>query len=128
MREGELPVFSDRGSSNKIIVSQSIADKLRLKPGDRIFAYFFDGEAVRTRRFSVSGIYETNLSQYDDMVCFTDLYTILKINGLEEDQAFGAELSVTDFNKLDETKENVVKRISQAADRNGNIYSAQTIR
>ena len=36
LTEGEIPVFSDTASTNKILVSKMIADKLRLKAGDRI--------------------------------------------------------------------------------------------
>ena len=71
--EGEIPVFSDTTSTNKILVSKMIADKLRLKAGDRIFAYFI-GESVRTRRFTITGIYQTNMTRFDESLCFTDLY------------------------------------------------------
>ena len=60
-----MPVFSDTTSTNKILVSKMIADKLRLKTGDRIFAYFI-GESVRTRRFTITGIYQTNMTRFDE--------------------------------------------------------------
>lgn len=41
MVEGSIPHFSDSVSHNKIVVSQLMADKLHLKSGQRIFAYFF---------------------------------------------------------------------------------------
>ena len=58
--EGSIPAFSDSSSTNKLLISKSMADKLRLKSGDRIFAYFIDN-GVRARRFDISGIYQTNL-------------------------------------------------------------------
>ena len=54
--EGSIPSFSARSSKYKLLISKTIADKLRLKTNDKIFGYFIDGEDVRTRRFTISGI------------------------------------------------------------------------
>ena len=35
--EGEIPVFSDTASTNKVLVSRSIADKLHLKMDDKLY-------------------------------------------------------------------------------------------
>ncbi len=61
---GSIPQFSDKASGNKILISKVIAEKLRVKAGNRIFAYFIDKNGVRMRRFTIQGIYETNLNQY----------------------------------------------------------------
>ena len=53
LKEGSIPKFSDSASSNKLLISRSIADKLNLKTGQKIFAYFIDGNGVRTRRFTI---------------------------------------------------------------------------
>ncbi len=128
MKEGFIPKFSDDKSSNNILISRSIADKLRLKCGDRIFAYFINDEGARTRRFTICGIYETNMSQFDDITCFVDLYTSVKLNGWEKDQALGAELAVEDFDKLDITENNVVDKVNRTVDRYGSTYSSKTVR
>ena len=65
--EGEIPVFSDTASTNKVLVSRSIADKLHLKMDDKLYTYYIEGENVRARRLSVAGIYQTNFSAYDDL-------------------------------------------------------------
>ena len=125
--EGSIPHFSDKRSQNKILVSQIMADQLRLKVGQRIFAYFIDNNGVRTRRFSIAGIYQTNLSQYDKTVCFTDLYTGVKLNGWEEDQTSGAEITVFDFNKIDQTEDQIIQKVHRTTDKYGETYSSVTI-
>lgn len=40
MIEGSIPKFDDKASHNQILISQLMADKLKLKTGERIFAYF----------------------------------------------------------------------------------------
>ena len=128
MVEGSIPKFDDQTSHNKILISKLMADKLRLKAGQRIFAYFIDHNGVRTRRFTISGIYQTNLKKYDEVMVYADLYTVVKLNGWEEDQASGAELTVNDFNQLQTTEDYIVKNINRTVDQYGETYSSATIK
>ena len=128
MRQGHIPRFTDNASSNKILISQSIADKLGVKANDKIYSYFIDKNGVRTRRFTIEGVYQTNLSQYDDITCFTDLYTAVRLNGWEDDQTTGAELTVKDFSQLDDVENLVVKKVNRTLDHYGETYSSKTIR
>ncbi len=127
MVEGELPMFSDSKSQNKIVISRQMADKLKVKAGDRIFAYFIDANGVRTRRFTISGIYETHLQRFDEALCFTDLYTCNKLNGWQDGMTSGAELEVNDFDRLQETADNVVDKVNKTVDKYGNTYSSATV-
>ena len=126
--EGAVPKFSDKSSGNKILVSKVMADKLKLTCGSRIFAYFIDDSGVRTRRFTIAGIYQTNLTQYDNVMCYVDLYTAVKLNGWQENMASGAELQVDHFDKLDEVENRVVKLVNRTTDKYGNTYSSKTIK
>ena len=128
MVEGSIPKFDDQASHNKILISKTMADKLRLKTGQRIFAYFIDHNGVRTRRFTISGIYQTNLKKYDEVMVYADLYTVVKLNGWEEDQASGAELTVNDFNQLQTTEDYIIKNINRTVDQYGETYSSATIK
>ena len=124
--EGEIPQFSDTTSTNKILISKLIADKLQLKAGERIYAYFID-ENVRTRRYTISGIYQTNMTRFDESLCFTDLYTACKLNGWEDNQVSGAEILVEDFEQLQATDDEVIAKINRTTDKALNTYSSQTI-
>ena len=128
MVEGTIPAFSDSASSNRLLISKPMADKLRLKTGERIFAYFIDENGVRARRFTISGIYQTNLSQYDDIICYTDLYTTVRLNGWKSDQVSGAEVSVSDFDRVDETESIYINKVNRQTDAYGETYSTKTIR
>lgn len=127
LQEGKIPVFSDNKSGNKLLVSRIVADKLLLKAGDKIFAYFISNEGVRARRFTICGIYETNMTQFDNNLCFTDLNTTVKLNNWEKDQCSGAELTVKDFNRLNETATNVTDKINRTTDRYGETFTSMTI-
>lgn len=127
MVEGNFPKFSDNSNQQKIILSKTIADKLKMKVGQKIFAYFVNEQGVRTRKFTVCGIYETNLKQFDSQICMTDLYTVNKLNGWEPDQYSGAELEVKDFNLLDNTAFNVLGHVKNKVDKYGSTYSSATV-
>ena len=125
--EGKIPVFSDSSSTNRIVVSRLMANKLKLKAGDRIYTYFIDAGDVRTRRFTIEGIYETNMTRFDERICFTDLYTACKLNGWFEGQCSGAELLVDDFDHLDDTYMRVIDKVNRTQDRYHSTFSSQTI-
>ena len=124
--EGEMPQFCDTASSNRLLLSKMIADKLRLKAGDRVYAYFVD-ENVRARRFTVSGIYQTNMTRFDESLCFTDLYTVTKLNNWQPGLCSGAEIRVSNFDQLATTADAFIDKINRQSDEYNNTYSTQTI-
>lgn len=127
MVSGCIPTFSDETSHNKIVISKIMADMLKIKTGDKVFAYFIDNDNVRMRRFLVSGIYQTNLTQYDKTICFTDLYTAVRLNGWNNDQVIGAEIIVNDFNKVNDVEDILVSKVNRTTDSYGETYSSETI-
>jgi len=125
--EGEVPHFSSDKSSYQLLVSSMMANKLHLKVGQRIYAYFIGQDNVRARRFTIKGIYETNMTQFDQTLCFTDLHTAVRLNDWEQDQCSGAEVLVHDFDRLNETAQTVVQTVNRKTDRYGEILTSQTI-
>lgn len=119
--EGELPQFSDSSTTYPLVLSKNMASKLRVETGDRIFAYFIGKDDVRARRFTICGIYQTNMKRFDDQICLTDLYATQRLNGWDKDQCTGAELLVDDFNQLKETNLKVLRLMRGETDRDGNF-------
>ncbi len=125
--EGEMPHFSSNKSSNELLISRMTANKLGLKRGDYVYAYFIDYNNVRARKFTVAAIYETNMTQFDESLCFTDLPLTVKLNNWEKDQCSGAEMLVSDFNQLETVSELVIEKINRHTDRNGEILTSHTV-
>ena len=126
--EGEMPKFTDGQSSYPLLISRMIADKLQLKAGQRIFAYFIGNDDVRARKFTIKGIYETNMTQFDQSLCFTDFTIPVRINGWEAAQCSGAEVLVDDFDNVDIVAEQFVQHVNRKTDKYGGIITTQTIR
>ena len=128
MVEGSFPKFGTENSKNQIVVSKMMADKLGIKTGEKIFAYFFDNGNVRTRRFTINGVYETNLTMFDKNIVFADLRTAVKLNGWKDDQVSGAEVTVKDFNQLDKTATYFINMVNRTTDSYGETFSTATIK
>ena len=125
--KGKMPAFSSKKSSYQLLISQMMADKLRLKTGDKVYAYFIGSDDVRARKFTVAGIYQTNMTQFDQLLCFTDFSVPVKLNGWEPDQCSGVEVAVNDFEQLDMTADWVIKNVNRRLDKYGETYTSQTI-
>ena len=127
LKAGKIPQFSTDKSSYQLVISGAMADKLQLKVNDRVYAYFIGQDNVRARKFTIVGIYETNLNQFDQLLCFTDYSIPRKLNGWEKDQCSGAELLVRDFDQLERTAKKVQLMVNHDSDRYGETFTSQTI-
>jgi lipoprotein-releasing system permease protein len=92
--EGKFIHFSDSGYSNEVLLSRVIADKINAKTGDNIVVHFFQNPP-RFRRLKVSGIYETNLSDYfDSKVIIGDIGLVQRLNDWAPNEAGGLEVQI----------------------------------
>ena len=125
--KGEMPEFTDSVNSGKLVISQAMAREMQIDVGETIYAYFFE-QTVRARKFTVAGIYKTNLTDFDKNFAYTDLYTIHRLLGWDSLQYAGAELRLCDFERLDETLMSVVNEVNRKQDAYGEYYSSISIR
>lgn len=125
--EGEIPNFSDSVATNRVLVSQTIANKLRLQTGDKLHTYYIEGKNVRARRLQVAGIYQTNFTMFDEMFLLTDLYTVNRLNNWKSGQVSGIELEAIDYDRLEWVKENLQAKVDMQNDRYGHTYYTQTV-
>ena len=123
IQQGKFPQFSDTVSSNSVVISRALADKLQLQVGDKVDTYFFD-ESIRARKLLVTGIYETHFSAYDGAYVFTDLYMVNRLNHWDNDEASGVEITISDYTELEATTYEVGALLNDFTDRNGTAYCA----
>lgn len=100
MVEGETLSVSDTARSNDVVISKKVADMLGFMPGDS-FSMFFVQDPPRMRKFTVLGIYETSLEEFDKTYLFCDINHIRSLNGWSDDQISGFEIYINDFDQLD---------------------------
>lgn len=125
--EGQLPDYSKKGTENEIVISKSIANDLKLKVGDKLFAYFFEN-GLRARRFKVAAIYRTDLSQFDKVLVFANDKTVRNLCKWDDKYAYGVEITVKDFSKLNETSFHIAKFISKYNIEHNTSYVSFTVK
>lgn len=124
--EGELPSFSDTLAGNQLLLSKVLADKMRLKVGDRVDLYFIQN-SVRARRMTLIGIFQTNFYEYDNIYGVTDLYTLQRLNGWNRDQAYGIEIHLKDHNNLDQAYADISQTMNERSDITDESYLIRTM-
>ncbi|NVJ86023.1 MAG: ABC transporter permease [Algoriphagus sp.] len=91
--EGRFLNFPEEGTSNEVVISKYLANRLLLEVGDRIILYFVQNPP-RYRRVEVVGIYETLLENFDQKIILGELQTIRNLNGWSSDEVGGLEVFV----------------------------------
>lgn len=110
--EGRLPSLVARTPGNEVLISQTIADKLEVGVGEKLRTYFWGEGNYRARAFTVSGIYKTDLTDFDNHYIIGDLRQVQQLNGWDSNMVDGYEIEVTDFGRLDATANQLLQLIS----------------
>ncbi len=100
---GSIFSLSDTSSTDKVLISRQVASMMKLKVGDPMYCYFLNDQATnqRMRKFSVSGIYQSSLEEFDRLFVLADIQQVRKLNNWRPDQISGFEITIHDFDKLD---------------------------
>ncbi|MGD0343189.1 MAG: ABC transporter permease, partial [Bacteroidales bacterium] len=101
MVDGNVFTVNDTSRTDNVIISMKIANMLKLKRGDSFIMHFVQ-DPPRMRKFTICGIYETSLEEFDKMYVFCDIGHIRRLNGWKDDQVSGFEIFIKDFNKLED--------------------------
>lgn len=121
LSEGEALSIHPDSITNKVMISKVIADKLNLNLGDSFVTYFIQ-EPNRVRKFTISGIYQTNFADYDKLYIFADIKQVRRLSGWDKDMVSGLELLVNDYDRLDDTSLQLYYDLQARQDRLGNSF------
>lgn len=127
MVSGVVPSFG-RGEtpSDSIILSASLASSLQVEVGQKIYAYFFDN-SLRARRFVVSGVFQTNMADFDGKMCYVDMRTVQRLSGWERNQYSGAEVILDDFSAMDSVSTSLSSMFFMKEDAYGQYYATPRV-
>lgn len=123
IQEGALPA-----KPQEVLISRVVANRLELHVGDAIMGYFVDESDVRTRRFSISGIYDTGFLQFDDLFVLTPLETARRLQSWDLNTYSGVEILLDDIKNLNETSDEIYFAVVNKLDENGyKAYFVETL-
>jgi lipoprotein-releasing system permease protein len=110
MVTGETLQLNDSTTSNGAVISKTISLLLKLNVGDT-FDMFFVQDPPRVRRFTVNGIFDSQMAEFDKMFVFADMRHIQKLNGWDSDQVTGFEIFINNFNDINNLKYEVEDKV-----------------
>lgn len=99
LKSGTLPHLSGERASTEILLSASVANLLEVRAGDKLTAHFVQ-DPPRTRQFTVQGIYDTGLREYDDLFVLCDIRQLQRLNGWASDEVSGIAVELHDLEDL----------------------------
>ena len=110
---GQVPKFDEFANSIEVLISENISRKMNLNIGDNILMYFIQNP-TRVRKFKVSGVYKTDLTEFDEIMIIGDLKQIQKLNDWTKDKVGGYEVLVNNIENID----SYAKEIDETIDYN----------
>ena len=107
---GQIPKFDEFANSIEVLISENISRKMNLNIGDDILMYFIQNP-TRVRKFKVSGVYKTDLTEFDEIMIIGDLKQIQKLNDWTKDKVGGYEVLVNNIENLDSYAKEIDEKI-----------------
>lgn len=130
LKEGNPLKIDDKNPTNDIIISQTIANKMSIKLGDKMFLYFIQSDGqLRPKDFVVKGIYQSGLEQFDNLFVIADITHIQKRNNWSENLVGGFEVIIDNYNDLNQLDQFIYDNIgydlhsTTIIDRNPDIFN-----
>lgn len=108
---GKMPEWGSDSASQQIVISRRQADALHLEVGTKIYTYFVNDD-IRLRRFTITGIYETNLSQFDEHIVWAARATVNKLNRWGADSCSSLEIIAEDFEAIPSIQAQITRYIA----------------
>lgn len=115
MMEGSFFHVNDSVPTDSVVISQSIADKLKLQLHDDFIVYFLQNPP-RARKFIISGIYHTGFGEMDQKFMLADIKHLRNVNNWQDHQISGFEVIIDDFKDLDKIDEMIYYSIGSHLD------------
>lgn len=127
MYEGNVLNISDTARCDGIVLSQTLADALKLHVGDAVRMYFIQNNGIRARRFTLSGIFNSHFPEFDEKMAYVDMQHLTKLNNWSDDQISGYEILTSDFDNIDETTMRLLYATSAYTDDNDTFLRVLSI-
>src|SRR5574344_160700 len=106
-------ILTNKQSYQEALISKSIADKLYLKIGSRFKVYFYLDNNYRAKNFTVVGIYDTGLGDYDDKFLICDMKPLQEIYSWRNTDYNSYEITLNDFSLIKQSSEQIYNTVSQ---------------
>ena len=121
--DGSIPSIEDETGDNSVVISASTAKKLGIKTGDRLTTHFLENNNLRTRKLTVSGIFETHFHEFDNTFAATPLPLLQNLNHVDSLTATSIEVRGIPFESISENAEKLNRQLLNEAIANPRSFS-----
>ena len=101
-----------------MLIGKTLATKLYLKVGDKVTLFALQGDKIPSendlpniKRFTISGIFESGMAEYDNMFGFTNLISAQNLFGMPN-AINGIDIKLKNIEKADSIK-NIIKSFAR---------------
>lgn len=99
--DGHKVQFHRDSISDDLLISKNIADKMSIKTGNKVILSFIRDNEQFKKRFTVCGIYNTGLEEYDKRFGLVDIRKVQDILQWDSTEVQGMEVVLDDVRDLD---------------------------
>jgi lipoprotein-releasing system permease protein len=126
MVEGRIFTVDDTLTVNDVVISKKLAQLLRLKLGDRFDAYFVQNRS-RVRRFTICGIYSTQIEEIDKSLVLCDIKHLQNIYEWEKNQFSGLEINVDDIGSIEKLSAKISNLVTFDTNKDGSRLAVNDV-
>jgi lipoprotein-releasing system permease protein len=106
LTQGSLLHIVDSVRSNMVVISENTSELLKLGVGDQFTMYFIQ-DPPRARTFTIEGIYNTSLEEFDQLYIFSDIKQVQRLNDWELGEVSGYEVILDRMQELPQMTQEV---------------------
>jgi lipoprotein-releasing system permease protein len=108
---GTVIDFKDSAAAkNQVLISQTIANRLKLKSGDDLLIYFIQ-EPLRKRKLKIVGVFNIGVDEVDKTFVIGDMALIKRLNNWNNGEIGGYEVRVNNFDLLNEVGNDIDNKL-----------------
>jgi len=129
LTDGRIPELNDSSRINDILISEKTARLLGFSVGDNVFVYIISDnrEMANVRQFTVNGIFNTGLEEFDRQYIIVDIKHIQRLNNWDRGLVGGFEIIIDDFDKIGQAEYIVRELVINYLDENSVTLRTKSI-
>lgn len=106
--KGQFPHVNKDSIVDEVLLSQKIANELKLDIDSSFVMYFIQEDSKPIyRRFTISGIFKTDIKNFDDQIMLGDIKHVQRLNKWDDKTVGSFEMFVNDVENIDPVNEKV---------------------
>ena len=128
--QGAFPQWNDSVPSLELLISKRMSEALKLDVHQVVTLFFIDSNlsTALPRRFTVSGIYDAALEEFDKSLAIGDIRVVQRLNGWTPMQVGGIELLLHHSRQMERTAREIDEIAARYATKDDSSILVRTVK